>query len=216
MPNFYYEADAGKKGFDLVGGVDEAGRGPLAGPVVAAAVILTEKKINSKIDDSKALSAVQRENAYKEITDFSVVGIGIIPETIIDSLNILQATLVAMENAVISCARKAAKIFLSGSAKKNLYFLVDGGNIGLKIPYGFRCIVSGDKKSRSIAAASIVAKVTRDRIMQIYDKVYPSYGFSRHKGYPTKEHIANLRRFGPVKIHRKTFYPVSELKCGIG
>lgn len=205
MPNLIYELNARKKGFSLVGGVDEAGRGPLAGPVVAAAVILKKNEFKNRIDDSKLLSSLQREKAYREITECAIIGLGIISEKIIDSRNILCATNLAMENAIHSCVRRLKR-------KAKLYFLIDGKNMNLEIPYKFRCIVAGDKRSLSISAASIVAKVVRDRIMHTYDKIYPSYGFRQHKGYGTAQHILNLKRFGASSIHRKTFAPVSQLK----
>ncbi|MDP1852822.1 MAG: ribonuclease HII [Candidatus Omnitrophota bacterium] len=205
MPNFSYESAVLKKGFECVGGVDEAGRGPLAGPVVAAAVVLKKIKFKNRIDDSKLLSASQREKAYYEITQNSFFGTGIICEKIIDTLNILRATRLAMENAIYSCVHKIKGV-------ERLSFLIDGTNIALDIPYKFQCIIGGDSKSLSIACASIIAKVTRDRIMQIYDKVYPEYGFKQHKGYGTREHILNLKKAGVSAIHRRSFYPVS-LMC---
>lgn len=207
MPNLDYEKQIVKEGFSFVGGVDEAGRGPLAGPVVAAAVILQKNRFRNRIDDSKALSALQRENAYSEIMEKASVGVGIISHDIIDASNIVRATILAMENAVYSCLARIKN-------KKGAYFIVDGLNINLNIPYPFKCIVRGDKKSLSISAASIIAKVTRDRIMRGYDKIYPDYGFAQHKGYPTREHILRLVKFGVSDIHRKTFFPVSEISCG--
>lgn len=204
MPNFNYESAALSDGFDFVGGVDEAGRGPLAGPVVAACVILNNVKFENRIDDSKLLSPLQREKAYCEIAQNSVVGVGIIAEAVIDAENILRATYLAMENAVYSCISKLKE-------KGNPYFLIDGKNMKLGIPYAFESVISGDKKSLSISCASIIAKVTRDRIMQIYDKTYPEYGFKQHKGYGTRKHIFNLKKFGISEIHRKTFYPVSAM-----
>lgn len=205
MPNLSYENRLKQQGFKWVGGVDEAGRGPLAGPVVAAAVIFKKNEFNAKIDDSKKLSALQREKAYYEIIDNAFVGIGIISETIIDTYNILRATCLAMENAIYSCVHKLKNNELP-------YFFIDGNKINLAVLCKFECIVSGDSKSLSIAAASIVAKVTRDRIMQIYDKVYPVYGFKQHKGYGTREHILNLKKEGASAIHRRSFYPVRPVR----
>ena len=193
----YYERSAKKKGFKNVAGVDEAGCGPWAGPVVAAAVILKKTKFKNKIDDSKRLSPRQRENAYKEILKNCYVGVGVIDSSVIDSLNILEARRIAMINAIMSLKKKPG------------YILVDG-NIRLDIPVGFKNIIKGDSKSKSIAAASIVAKVTRDRMMGIYDKVYPGYGFFRHKGYGTSLHTKMLDKLGPSPIHRRSYKPV---KC---
>jgi len=208
MANLVYEKALKEKGFEAVGGVDEAGRGPLAGPVVAGAVILRDCQFNTRIDDSKLLSPRQREKAYLEIERSSFVGIGVVGEGIIDKYNILVATNMAMRKAVFSCVSK-----LKNKLKKKtkFYFLIDGANTRLDIPYAFRCIKKGDSKSLSISAASIMAKVSRDRMMEAYDKTYPLYGFKKHKGYPTKEHVANLKKFGVSSIHRKTFFPVSEI-----
>lgn len=203
MPNLLYERQMLKQGFSFVGGVDEAGRGPLAGPVVAAAVIFKKTKFKNRIDDSKILSPLARKMAYCEIIENSFFGIGVISEVIIDAENILKATILAMENAIYSCVDKIKK-------DSNICFLIDGRNIILDIPYKFRCIVDGDAKCMSISAASIVAKVTRDRIMQIYDKIYPAYGFKQHKGYGTREHILNLKKAGVSAIHRRSFYPVKQ------
>ncbi len=207
----YYENKAKKQGFNLIAGMDEAGRGPLAGPVVASAVILNQKKFKNRIDDSKKLTASQRTKAFKEILDNSLVGVGIINETVIDNINILQATQAAMQQAIYSLSRKLKRHKkLRKNTFKKVCVLIDGGFFSKKIPFDFVNIIRGDAKSKSIACASIVAKVTRDRIMNIYDKIYPQYGFQKHKGYATKEHLKALHKFGPSLIHRKTFSP---LKC---
>ena len=195
----YYERKLKKRGCDLVIGVDEAGRGPLAGPVVAGAVALKTVHFRNRIDDSKKLSALQREKAFVELMDKSVFGIGIIDEKIIDRINILEATRLAMDEAVRVLIDK-----FKHRRKKNIHVLVDG-NVKLNINLPFTNIIKGDSKSKSIASASILAKVTRDRIMCSYDKVYPQYGFLQHKGYPTKRHKDALKRFGPSIIHRKSF-----------
>ena len=202
----YYERKFRKKGFDSIIGVDEAGRGPLAGPVVAAAVILGNARLTSRIDDSKKLTSRQRDKAFLEITAKTVFGIGVINEQVIDRLNILQATRLAMENAIFSLIAR-----LKNKKKRNIHVLVDG-TVMLDIKMPFTNIIRGDAKSKSIASASIVAKVTRDRIMSLYDKVYPQYGFIEHKGYPTQRHKTALRQFGPSLIHRKSFKP----SMGIG
>ncbi|SHI29857.1 ribonuclease HII [Parasporobacterium paucivorans] len=174
-------------------GIDEAGRGPLAGPVVAGAVILDKNKEILYLNDSKKLSETKRESLYDEILEKAIaVEIGIVGPEEIDEINILQATYKAMREAV-------------GKLKIQPDVLL---NDAVTIP-GLACtqvpIIKGDAKSISIAAASIIAKVTRDRIMKEYDYLYPEYGFAGHKGYGTKEHIANLREIGPSPIHRRTF-----------
>jgi ribonuclease HII len=196
----HYEKRLKKQGFDLVIGVDEAGRGPLAGPVVAAAVTLKTHRFKNRIDDSKKLSHKQREGAFLEIIDKSVFGLGIVEEGVIDSINILEATRLAMQKAVDSLVDKV--IFEKASA--NVFVLADG-NMRLNFPYPYLSIIEGESKSQSIAAASIMAKVTRDRIMSLYDRIYPDYGFLKHKGYPTKLHRKLIAENGLSKIHRKTF-----------
>ncbi len=196
---FYYERKLIKEGYDLIIGVDEAGRGPLAGPVVAGAVALNGRYFKNRIDDSKKLSLQEREKAYLEITAKSIYGIGIVNEKVIDNLNILTATRMAMEEAVRSLIAK-----LKTEQKRHIHILVDG-NVKLELPFPFTTIIKGDSKSKSIASGSILAKVTRDWIMVTYDKIYPQYGFRKHKGYPTKEHKEAIRKFGLSLIHRKTF-----------
>lgn len=208
MANVDLEKALKEKGFEAIGGVDEAGRGPLAGPVVAGAVILRDWQFKARVDDSKLLSPRQREKAYLEIKQFAFVGIGVVGQDIIDKHNILVATNMAMRKAVFSCVSKFKNELKD---KTKFYFLIDGVNMRLDIPYAFGCVKKGDRKSLSISAASIMAKVSRDRMMEAYDKTYPLYGFKKHKGYPTKEHVANLKKFGVSLIHRKTFFPVSEL-----
>ncbi len=196
----YYERLFKKRGYNLIIGVDEAGRGPLAGPVVAAAVALRETRFKNRIDDSKKLSALQRERAFLEIVRKSFFGIGIVNERIIDRLNILVATRLAMEESVSLLLAKLK----ADKKRQRIQVLVDG-NVNLDIIQPFINIIRGDSRSKSIACASILAKVTRDRIMSLYDRVYPQYGFLVHKGYPTKAHRAALRKFGPSIIHRKSF-----------
>ena len=183
----------------MIIGVDEAGRGPLAGPVVAGAVALQTTVFKNRIDDSKKLTALQREKAFGELINKSLYGVGIIDERVIDQINILEATRLAMENAVKALIEK-----LKYPSKKNIHILVDG-DIKLNLGLPFSNIIKGDAKSKSIASASILAKVTRDYLMCLYDRAYPQYGFVQHKGYPTKKHRAALKRFGPSLIHRKSF-----------
>jgi len=175
--------------------VDEAGRGPLAGPVVAAAVIVRDFSFTCRIDDSKCLSAKAREAAYEEVLSKALVGISVIDNDAIDRMNIYQASLTALAEAV-----RRLKVVPEA-------ILVDG-NAAPEMPGKAFPVVDGDAKSLSIACASIVAKVTRDRMMDYYDEIYPAYGFKNHKGYGTAEHLNALRRIGPCRIHRKSFDPV--------
>lgn len=186
--------------FKYIAGVDEAGRGPLAGPVVIAAVILDNKHPIAGLDDSKKLSAKKRDFLYNLITVKSVCyNIQIVSPQKIDEINILQATLHGMEEAVLNM--KVAPEFC----------LIDGNQTPKRIANFSQTFVKGDRRFASIAAASILAKVTRDRIMQKYHKKFPQYNFKQNKGYPTKEHISAIRRVGITPIHRKSYKPVSEL-----
>lgn len=202
----YYENKAKKEGFFIIIGIDEAGRGPLAGPVVAAAVSLKQRKFRNKIDDSKKMTACQREKAFVEIFDNAHVGIGIINEAAIDTVNILQATYRAMERAVVHLISRLPK---SKTAAKNfsnsICLLIDGNSFRSDLPYAYRTIVKGDGLSLSIACASIIAKVTRDRILNTYDRIFPDYGFKQHKGYPTLAHRLAISKYGVSPIHRKSF-----------
>ncbi len=193
-----YEARAQNQGYRLVVGVDEAGRGPLAGPVVAGAVLLPLKVSLDGLDDSKKLSQKSREKFFPEIIQTALAyGVGIVSVATIEKINILQAALLAMKQAIEQC--ELAPDLL----------LVDG-NKRVDHPARQWTIVKGDGKSLSIAAASVLAKVTRDRIMREYHQSYPEYEFDRHKGYPTKRHREKIRQFGPCPIHRKTFKGVKE------
>ena len=189
-----HEKRLSKSGYRLIAGVDVAGRGPLAGPVVAGAVILKDLSFKATVDDSKKLSAKKRETAYGEILKKAIVGIGIVDEKEIDRINIYRATLKAMALAV------------SNLTIPPDYIIVDG-NMKLNAPCPVEPIVAGDSKSLSIAAASIIAKVTRDRLMLKYHEKYPQYGFARHKGYATRGHKEALKKNGPCPIHRKSFSP---------
>ena len=183
---------ARSKGYKSVAGIDEAGRGPLAGPVVASAVILKRDDFSVRIDDSKKLNFVARNRAYKEIFDRAIIGIGIASEAVVDNINIYQATMLAMERSVLNL-----------SSQPDL-LLVDG-NMRLRLAVNQLTIVKGDQKSLSIACASIIAKVTRDRLLQFYDCLFPGYGFYCHKGYATKEHISAITKKGFSPIHRRSF-----------
>lgn len=203
----YYERKAKNNGYKFIIGIDEVGRGSLAGPVMSAAVLLKKTKFKNRIDDSKKLTPACRERSCKEILEKSYVGIGLVSEKIIDEINIYQATRLSMEKAL----KNLIKILIKNRISfKKLYILVDG-NLSLKITYPFQNIIKGDQKSLSIASASIVAKVTRDRLMNIYDKIYPHYGFGKHKGYGTKRHILAIKKFGRSPIHRKSFNRCAEI-----
>ena len=196
-PDFSIERKAMRKGARLVCGIDEAGRGPWAGPVVAAAVVLDPKCIPHGLNDSKKLSEARREALFEPIMASARVGIGIAEVDRIDRDNILQATLWAMAQALDQ---------IEGVALA----LVDG-NRAPALPCPVQTIVEGDAKSLSIAAASIIAKVTRDRIMVGHDQAYPGYGFARHKGYGTALHQEALRRHGLTPLHRTSFAPIAAL-----
>ena len=187
---YLFEKRARKKGFRRIAGIDEAGRGPLAGPVVAACVVLSAPIPG--VNDSKKLSEKIRERLFDKIMAGAEVGVGIISESIIDEINIYWASCLAMKQAFDNLPVKPD------------YVLVDG-RMRLDISPPYESIVKGDQKSASVAAASIIAKVTRDRIMREYHKLYPQYEYERHKGYPTRRHRELIKIFGPSPIQRKTF-----------
>ncbi len=191
-------------------GIDEAGRGPLSGPVVAAVVALKTTGSFASLrmtglKDSKKLSAKKREEVYEFLKKHSAIewGIGKVGEKVIDKINILQATKLAMARAVKNLEKKIGK---------KIDFLLIDGNFGIDLPIEQKSIIKGDEKVFLIKIASIIAKVTRDRLMLKYHKKYPQYGFDKHKGYPTKHHCAMLKKYGACKIHRKSFKPVATLK----
>ncbi|MCX5698856.1 MAG: ribonuclease HII [Candidatus Omnitrophica bacterium] len=194
-----YERKLKLKGFDYIIGVDEAGRGPLAGPVVAAAVWLKDFRFIHRIDDSKKLTPAQRKAAFFEIKTKSLYAIAAVSHIQIDRINILQATILAMQKAVAKLAKQ-----LTPKELKRAFVLIDG-NLRFKLGLPYQSIEGGDGKSLSIAAASILAKVRRDQIMTAYHKIYPQYEFIKHKGYPTRLHRDILKKIGPVAIHRKSF-----------
>jgi len=187
------EKDLKQKGYSYIAGVDEAGRGPLAGPVYAAAVILPDNAELSGINDSKKLSPKKREELYEKITEIAIsYSICSVDEKEIDEINILNATHKAMNGAV------------DGLSKKPDYVIIDGNSIkGMELPH--ETVVKGDAKSISIAAASILAKVARDRYIDKMGEVYPEYGFEQHKGYGTKAHTDAILKYGVCPIHRRTF-----------
>lgn len=191
---FDYENKALNSGYKLISGIDEAGRGPLAGPVCVSMVImpLDKENIIEKVNDSKKLSAKMRDKLYEEIISKAIdYQIEFIDEETIDKINILNATKLGMKNCINNIKTKPN------------YILIDAVKLDIDIPY--EPIIKGDALSYSIACASILAKVSRDKLMVEIDKKYPNYNFKKHKGYGTKEHIENLKTFGPCKIHRKTF-----------
>ena len=201
-----FENEAKREGFSLVCGLDEAGRGPLAGPVVAAAVILKSFRFRCPIRDSKKMTALQRERAFHQIQDNAYIGVGVISRAVIDEVNISNATFCAMTNAVLEMvSRLPPGHSAPGFLREQLCLLVDGNRFKSDLPYCFKTIVSGDARSLSIACASVVAKVVRDRILVAYDKIYPQYGFKKHKGYPTAEHRSAIQKHGLSPIHRLTY-----------
>jgi len=190
--------EAARHGYRCVAGVDEAGRGPLAGPVVAAAVILPDGLILPRVDDSKKLSPELRDELFDIISaEALAVGVGFGDHELVDRINILQATLSAMRDAVLSLDRTPD------------FLLIDGIS-GIPMNIAQRTIKKGDSLSYSIAAASIIAKVTRDRLMVQYDALYPGYGFAAHKGYGAASHLAAIASLGPSPIHRRSFRGVKE------
>jgi len=199
MPDYLLETDARKQGLAPVAGVDEVGRGPLCGPVVAAAVILNPDDIPAGLMDSKKLTAKRREILYDEISARAAISIGACSVEEIDELNILQASLLAMRRAIDGLPRTP------GTA------LVDGNRLPENLPCPAQAIVKGDDKSLSISAASIIAKVTRDRIMADLAREFPGYGWERNAGYGTKEHLSALKALGVTPHHRRSFRPVHNI-----
>lgn len=193
-----FETELYNNGINFIAGIDEVGRGPLVGPVVTAAVILPKDFYDERINDSKKLTEKKRELLYDVIMENALsVGIGMSSPEVIDEINILNATKKAMIEAVKNLSIKPE------------HLLIDAVKLDIDIPQ--TSIIKGDAKSESIAAASIIAKVTRDRMMVELDKKYPMYDFKHNKGYGTKKHIEALYEYGPIKEHRKSFAPVSEL-----
>ncbi len=199
MDIYRYDESLRRKGFKRIAGIDEAGRGPLAGPVVASAVVMPPMKKIEGLRDSKKVAAKERESLFFEILSCCLdVGIGIIEADEIDRINILRATMRAMEEAVKDLSTEPDLLLIDA-------LNVPGIHIKQISP------IKGESVSASIAAASIIAKVVRDRLMRQYHQVYPEYGFEKHKGYCTKEHIENLLNYGPCQIHRKSFEKVMSL-----
>ena len=193
MPDFTFEDEYYAKGYKFVCGIDEAGRGPLSGPVVAAACILPRDISIPELNDSKKLTEKKRESLFNVITEKAIsYGIGMASPQEIDELNILNATMLAMHRALETLTPSADFALIDGNVSR-----------GFSIPT--KTVIKGDSLSASIAAASILAKVTRDRICIEDAKKYPEYNFSKHKGYSTKEHMDAVRKYGPCEIHRKSF-----------
>jgi len=200
MDLFQHDEDLRQKGFTRIAGIDEAGRGPLAGPVVAAAVVLSEGIRIKGLRDSKKVPEKEREFLFYEILNFSLdIGVGIVGHEEIDTLNILRATKCAMKYAVEDL-----------SITPDL-LVIDALSLPL-IPIKQLPLIKGDNKSAAVAAASIIAKFLRDRIMLEFHRQYPHYNFNKHKGYSTREHLAMLRLYGPCPIHRKSFHRVMSLE----
>ena len=197
LPNFRTERRLFRDGFARVAGVDEAGRGPLAGPVVAAAVVLDPKRIPEGIADSKLLEAAEREALFEALCASAEISFAFASVAAIDRINILQATLLAMRRAVLGLACPADAV------------LIDGNAVPRNLPCEARPIVDGDASCLSIAAASIVAKVIRDRLMTRCDGVFTGYGLASHKGYSTKAHQTALTALGPCRLHRRSFARVA-------
>ena len=192
-----FETELYNNGINFIAGIDEVGRGPLVGPVVTAAVMLPKDFYDERINDSKKLTEKKRELLYDVIMENAIsVGIGISSEDVIDEINILNATKRAMLEAVNNLSVKPE------------HLLIDAVKLNTDIPQ--TSIIKGDAKSESIAAASIIAKVTRDRMMIELDKIHPEYDFKHNKGYGTKKHIEAIRKYGIIKEHRKTFAPCDE------
>ena len=198
MEDLYtYERELIKQGITLIGGIDEVGRGPLVGPVVAACVILPLNYQLEGLTDSKKLSEKKREQFYEILKKEALsIGVGIVSAEKIDEVNIYEATKLAMQDAIKNCALKPE------------YLLIDAMKLDTSIPSN--SIIKGDSKSLSIAAASVIAKVTRDRMLIELDKKYPMYDFKHNKGYPTKKHLEAINQFGIINLHRKSYAPVKE------
>jgi ribonuclease HII len=198
----FFEGCARASGFTCIAGLDEAGRGPLAGPVVAAAVVLPDGLLMPGLTDSKQVPEQERERLFNKIREQAICyGIGIVDERTIDDVNILHATIIAMERALETLTPQPD------------YLLIDALTLP-RVPLPQKPLIKGDCRSHSIAAASILAKVTRDRLMLELHEKFPQYNFQKHKGYGTREHLALLRQHGPCDAHRKSFNPVAQMLRG--
>jgi ribonuclease HII len=195
----FFERSARASGYSCIAGLDEAGRGPLAGPVVAAAAVLPEGQLIPGLTDSKQVAESERERLFDVIRERAVCyGIGIVDERTIDEVNILQATIIAMERALEQLSPRPDYLLIDALTLKRVQLP--------QIP-----LIKGDCRSHSIAAASILAKVARDRLMVALHEMFPQYNFQKHKGYGTREHLALIREHGPCAAHRRTFNPVAQM-----
>lgn len=201
FPDFSLETDLARKGATCIAGVDEAGRGPLAGPVTAAAVRLIPDDLPEGLQDSKRLSATARDALFAQIMARAAVGIGHASPAEIDARNILQATFLAMQRAIAALPQPPD------------HLLIDGNRLPRDLPCAAQAVVKGDAKVLSIAAASIIAKVTRDRIMADLDRKFPGYGWAENAGYPTKRHINAIADLGVTPEHRRSFGPIRKILC---
>ena len=202
FPNFKIEQDLISNGCSTIAGVDEVGRGPLAGPVTAAAVILDPLNIPENLNDSKVLSSKKREKLFDELKSSSIFAIAHVSPKEIDRLNILQASLLAMVNAV------------SNLKVTPNHILIDGNKVPERLVGQATAVVKGDSKVLSIAAASIIAKVTRDKLMRDLDSEFPVYGWAKNAGYPTKCHMNAIVKYGVTPYHRRSFRPIYNILCG--
>ena len=202
FPNFKIEQDLIRNGCSIIAGVDEVGRGPLAGPVTAAAVILDPLNIPDNLNDSKVLSSKKREKLFEELKSSSICAVAHVSSEEIDKLNILQASLLAMVNAVTNLKVKPKHI------------LIDGNAVPDRLVGRATAIVKGDREVLSIAAASIIAKVTRDKLMHDLGSEFPVYGWAKNAGYPTKCHMNAIVKYGVTPHHRRSFKPVHNILCG--
>jgi len=202
FPNFKIEQDLIRNGCSIIAGVDEVGRGPLAGPVTAAAVILDPLNIPDNLNDSKILSSKKREKLFEQLKSSSAFAVAHVSPEEIDKLNILQASLLAMVNAV------------SNLKVKPNHILIDGNKVPNRLVGRATAIVKGDRKVLSIAAASIIAKVTRDKLMRDLDSEFPVYGWAKNAGYPTKCHMNAIVKYGVTPYHRRSFRPIHNILCG--
>ncbi len=203
VPDDHFERRARKRGAEWIAGVDEVGRGPLAGPVVVAAVMFEGRRFPRGLNDSKKLTPAEREKLYGRIIAAGIVSVAVVSRERVDRMNILRASLWGMSRAVAGLARCPDHV------------LVDGNMLPPELPCPAEAIIGGDGRSVSIAAASIVAKVTRDRLMGVVGRAFPQYGFEQHMGYSTPAHFAALEAHGPCQHHRRSFAPVKQ-QLGLG
>jgi len=199
MPDFSFETEASSQGYRAIAGVDEVGRGPLCGPVTAAAVILDPDQIPDGLRDSKKLTDRKRRQLYAQIIETAMVGVAHATVAEIEEINILQASHLAMIRAIENLSKPVD------------FVLIDGNRAPINLIIPSTCVVKGDDRSLSIAAASIVAKITRDDLMFELDALYPGYGWAKNAGYPTKEHLVALKSLGITPHHRRSFKPVHNI-----